>query len=60
MRSALLAGDGMTVHVNGEAARFTHHLFRALECFEFRAALTDVTLLRFVRLDFIIFGIQTV
>ena len=59
-RSALLAGDGLTADIQCEAARFANHLLRAGERFNVRAATAAVTLFAFMRLNFIIFGIQAV
>ena len=59
-RSALLTGHSLTADIQCEAARFADHLLRAGERFHVRAATAAVTLLAFMRLDFIIFGIQAV
>ena len=59
-RSTLLAGDGLAVHVYREPARFTYHLLGTGERFHIRAATAAMALLRFMRLDFVIFRIQAV
>src|SRR5688572_27923142 len=58
--SALLAGNGLAVHVNGEAACFTDHLLRTGERFDIGAATAAVTSFAFMRPHFIIFGMQAV
>lgn len=59
-RSTFLAGNGLAVHVNREAARFAHDLLRAGEGFDVRAALSAMTLFAFMRLHFIVFCVQAV